>query len=128
MLRIYSTADIHSSVRYTVAGELAAGDREEVPLTDIKALEHTPAGLRLDRLFFALDKGMRASLHWEDDEHTLILPVEDRGFFDFEHWFGGWSNPKREGSTGNIILRVEAPDEDRTWRLALKLELTKQTR
>lgn len=128
MLRIYSTADVHSSVRYTVAGELAAGENEEALLTDIRTLEHSPGSLRLDRLFFSLDKGMRASLHWEDAEKSLLLPVEDRGFFDFEHAFGGWSNPKREGWTGNVILRVEAGVEERLWRLALKLEFTKQTR
>ena len=129
MLSIYSTADGSNNVRYTVAGSLVGGEILQGPLTDIKSITHEPALLRLDVLFFSLDKGMHGALRWEDNDRTLICPIEDRGYFDFEHWFGGWGNPKREGFTGNILLDMWAGSgDDRPWLFSLKFELTKQTR
>ena len=128
MLKVYSTADGSTSVRYTVAGELAGGEELFAPITDVASLRNAPTILRLDLVFFSFDKGMRASLRWEDAESSLIAPLEDRGFFSFESYFGGWSNPQREGATGNICVKVLAGEEDRVWSFALKLELTKQSR
>ena len=127
MLNIYSTQDRNTSVHYTVAGELVSA-LPFTPITDTSVLFNAPALLRLDRVFFAIDKGLHLSLHWQDEAQTLIMPLEDRGYFDFESAFGGWSNPRREGYTGNILLRVLDANDERRWLFALKLDFTKQTR
>ena len=128
MLSVYSTVDGNASVRYTVAGDIGAENLAFTPITNISGLHNSPKILRLDRVFFSIDKGLRLTLHWQDDEQSLIMPLEDRGYFDFESAFGGWSNPRREGFTGNILLRVLGADDTRRWLFALKLEFTKQTR
>jgi len=128
VFKVYSTADGSTSVRYTITGALNIEEPFKAPITDISVLAKAPTLLRLDRVFFAFEKGLRASLHWEDDSETLILPLEDRGFFSFEDYFGGWSNPVNPGCTGNILLQVLGANAERTWLFALKIELAKQNR
>lgn len=126
MVNVYHSVDGQNTVRYTVSGELQEREELLVPVTDIVSLKHSPKRLRIDRVFFSLNKGMVGSLHWEDKEQSLIFPMEDKSYFSFEENFGGWSNPMREGATGNILLKVEAGHTERTWSFALKIELTKQ--
>ena len=128
MIKIYSSVDGQTTVRYTVTGELEAHEEILVPVTDIVSLKHSPKMLRIDRVFFSLNKGMVGSLHWEDDEQSLIFPMEDKSYFSFEDNFGGWSNPGRNGATGNILLKMVAGTTERVWSFALKIELTKQNR
>ena len=127
MLKVYSTSDGHASVRYTVTGLLNTPGEHIGLLTDIAKAKFWPKALRLDRVFFSFEKGLSASLHWDDDEQTLIFPIAERGYFDFEGPFSGWSNPRNAGWTGNILLKVNGADSTRVWPFAIKLELTKQT-
>ena len=126
MLTSYFTADSANTVRYTVAGAHLF-DKVQARIVDVKELAHGPVRLRIDRVFFALEKDLRGFLCWEDSEESLIFPLQDRGLFDFESSFGGWSNPMRAGATGNILLRVIGPVDDLQRHFALKLELTKQS-
>ena len=65
-------------------------------------------------------------LYWEKaDERDLVLPLEGRGTLDFRQ-FNGLMNPKNEGWTGRIVLRVEGKPGADLRHFALCLDLSKQ--
>lgn len=76
---------------------------------------------------YSMQPGVEALLYWEggNDDHDLICPIDGRGFLDFST-FGGLMNPRREGWTGKILLRVTCDREESLRHFSLALHLTKQ--
>lgn len=81
---------------------------------------------RVMSLTFAFESDMRGLLYWEnaDGDNQLILPIEGRGTLDFSR-FGGLTNPREEGWTGAIGLRVTSKALDQR-HFTLALDLSKQ--
>ena len=109
-----------------LAGIVAGGELISEVLVD--PAEYEAKHARLMTVFHSLQTGLVALLFWECDsgEDKLILPIEGRGALSFDR-FDGLQNPRTEGMTGRILLRIYNPNPDnadRHW--ALSFELHKQ--
>lgn len=86
---------------------------------------------RLMTVFHSIQKDLVVLLYWEHDngEHELIMPIEGRGILAFDR-FDGMQNPKADGLTGRLLMRVyqhAAVEPDSSLRyFALSFELFKQ--
>lgn len=69
-----------------ISGQL----EEDIPLTKVFAfdkLSPVPRAMRIDGVVFVIQEKAGFNLWWvggEDDEKRLILPLESRGYFNFE--------------------------------------------
>ena len=76
---------------------------------------------RLTEVVFAIEGNTRVRLYWEGiDTHTLLLPLEGRGNLQLDR-LGGLPDPKAEGWTGNVLMKVYGEGA-----YTLILEFTKQ--
>lgn len=112
-----------ANVLVVVTGILDTSDYAVTDITAISSLNPVPTLLRLDRVFFSIEDALSCMLWWEATSDVLIMPLAGRGKFDFD-WFGGWTNPKAAGFTGDIRLSTAG------WvgvkHFSLALEFTKQ--
>lgn len=85
-------ADGENSCRVTLSGEIAKAATLPVSVLSFdKLVQRRPIrGLRLDAMTFAVQEKMGFNLWWECrpeakiPKYKLIMPIESRGFFDFE--------------------------------------------
>jgi len=111
------------NVLLVVTGILDTSDHAIADITTISGLNPVPTLLRLDRVFYSIEDALSCRLWWHATADLLIMPLAGRGHFDFD-WFGGWTNPKTAGYTGNIRLSTAGWVGVKHFTLAL--EFTKQ--
>jgi hypothetical protein len=103
--------------RVTVSGFLYP-DIPPTPLVLFANLEGKPKTVRLDGIIFAVQEKAGINLWWlGEDENRLILPVESRGYFNFE---GVMTLPSPEGAKG-IQMTTFKVDEPKSFLMMLDL-------
>jgi hypothetical protein len=82
-------------------------------------LDGAPKSVRLDGIVFAVQEKAGVNLWWEreEEENKLILPVESRGYFNFE---GIMTLSSPEGA-GGISMTTFKVDEPKSFLLILDL-------
>ena len=89
--------------------------------SEVKPEGGAPTHFRLTEVLHSIESGVRIRLYWEGvDEHTLIMPIEGRGNLQLDR-LGGLPDPKVEGWTGNVLMKVYGEGA-----YTLVLEFTKQ--
>jgi hypothetical protein len=69
----------------TVTGQLSDDSRRVEPIFYFKDLKGHPLKVRLDSIQFAIREKMAFELYWlTEAEHKILMPIESRGYFDFE--------------------------------------------
>lgn len=115
--------DGQRNVLLSVTGILDTSDVAVTDITTIASLTPAPQTLRLDRIFFAIEDVLSVMLWWHATSDALLMPLAGRGHFNYD-WFGGYTDPKAAGFTGNIRLSTTG------WvgvkHFSLLLELVKQ--
>ena len=108
-----------------VTGILSKNKLEEEITIPLKSLDETPDYIKIDLLTFAIQSGILCTLWWENDfDNEFILPLEGRGFLNFTS-FGGLQNPKSEGHTGCLVIKINKIDQQQEGHFMLLLDLTK---
>jgi hypothetical protein len=99
-------ADSENSCRVTISGDLDKALELPAPIflfVDLKRGHKPIAGLRLDCALWAVQEKMGFNLWWliepaaKSPRVKLILPLESRGFFDFEKILAIQSPPEAVG-------------------------------
>lgn len=117
--------DGQRNVVLDTTGVLDTSNYAQTDITNIGILNPVPNALRIDHIQYSIQDGLSLQLWWEDTSLTsLILPLAGRGKLD-GNWFGGYSNPKRAGYTGNIMLSTNGWTAG-TYYFNLVMELVKQ--
>ena len=107
-------ADGEKNCHVTISGDVDKGLSLPVSILFFKDLRGSPRGLRLDAIQFAVQEKMGFNLFWLLESEAkipklkLILPVESRGFFDFEKIKPIESPPEAIG-VGLTAFRVSEP-------------------
>lgn len=115
--------DGQRNVVYSIAGTLDTSDYSAADFTNISLLTPVPTLLRLDHCFFSIEDLLSVQLYWKATSDVLIFPLEGRGKFDFD-WFGGYTNTKAAGYTGNV--RIATTGWATLKHFALVVEFSKQ--
>lgn len=76
----------------------------ETTILDLSKLKDLPKAVKLTHVIHAVESGLVLCLWWDDLEgDSLILPLEGKGFLDFER-VGGLHNPRNPGWTGHVQM------------------------
>jgi hypothetical protein len=100
---------------------------KDFPVREIlsfKKLKNAPRALRLDSILFVIQEKMGFNLWWWMDEPQLIMPLESRGYFDFEKVQSLHSPP---GATGLGLSSFKGPKSTEPEQsFLLMLDMVKQ--
>jgi hypothetical protein len=81
----------------TISGRVSPGDSFE-PILTFAEIQGRPKAVRLDSIEFAIMEKMGFDLCWvTNDQPILIMPLESRGYFDFEKMQSIQSPPEAIG-------------------------------
>lgn len=101
-----------------VKGRVGSPPWEPTLVADPSKLERPAKALKPSRLSHAIQKGLAFVLEWQTaNGRELIMPIEDRGFFDFD-WFSGLVPPK--DATGPVLLTPIACEGERYFSFVIE--------
>jgi hypothetical protein len=119
-VRIGSDGD--KSCILTVTGQLSKESVSVEPIFYFKDLTKSPRAIRLDSIQFALREKMAFDLYWlTETKHKILMPIESRGYFDFERVMP-YHSPEGAIGIGFKAMRINE-DNMSFW---LMLDLSKQ--
>jgi hypothetical protein len=107
--------------RISVSGLLNPGQyKSPHPIFLFKDLSGSPSGVRLDSIEFAVQEKMGFNLWWimEDKTHEVVLPLESRGYFDFEK-VDSWHSPP--GAVGMALSAFKITEQGMSFLIMLDL-------
>lgn len=125
---VISTKDYDgaTNVRIRVTGILDTSDFAQADITTISAMNPVPTFIRLDSVQFFIEDTLSCMLWWHDTAGTsLIMPLAGRNHAHLE-WYGGITNPKNAGVTGNVQLSTTGWATGKILHFTLLLDFTKQ--
>lgn len=114
-------SDGHKGCLATISGFITSESKFE-PILYFDKLLNKPPRLRLDAVTFAIQEKMGFNLWWtakDKSDWQLIMPLESRGYFDFEKAGFIYSPPEAIG------VCIEPFNLARTMSFLLILDFTK---
>jgi len=115
-----------NDVLLQVKGFAGKSDNGLVKILDIKSLQASPTHLRLTGMYRAVQTGLTVFLYWEGgEEHDFLTTIEGYGVNSFDWCSAGLTDTKKEGFTGNVMMRLET-ESPSPKHFSLVLEFAKQ--
>jgi len=98
--------------------------KKDFPISDVllfKELNPVPKAIRIESIVFAIQEKMGFQLYWKTPEgYEIIMPLESRGYFNFET-MQGYHSPRNA-----IGLAMSSFGCDKEKSFCIFLDITKQ--
>lgn len=109
-MKVKIGSDGQKTCLVTISGQLSKAYPKPEPILFFAKLLHTPKGLRLDGVQFAIQEKMGFNLWWmmAEGDPELIMPMESRSGYNFET-IQGMPSPEHSVGVGLSTFKVSEP-------------------
>lgn len=121
-IRVHASRHSGADIDLTVSGYCEGGQEVTAVILAPKDYDECVT-VRVMNVFRAIQNGLVAWLEWEGTD-DVIMPLEGYGNTDLVK-FNGLVNPRSEGWTGGLRLRVLSKLTAETGHFTISLELSK---